>query len=300
MAEEDFKFLEQTRQTFRQIEETFQQNEILSDTLWQDIERKLIDADLGPAASRWIIQRLQQRAKEGRISSGSQAYIALRQELTHLLGKPPTLHYSEQSSVTVMILMGDKGSGKTTSCAKLAYRLSHEGHNVLLVASGRFDSSSIDVLKAWGEQINIPVICQNDGSDAGTFIYDILQSALVDGYDIVLVDTIGQQTTEQVEELRNIMNAAQKVIPDAPHELLVVVDATNGLSAASLVHAFAEQTGLTGVILSKVDSTTKGGFVFALADDLKVPVKFVGTGEKTGQLVLFDSAHFMAALFEKE
>lgn len=302
MAKDHFKFPEQTRRVFRQIESTLQLNEILSDTLWEGVEEKLLAADIGHQASRLVIQRLQQRVKEGQIYSGPQAYIALRQELVRLLGKPSMLRYSEQSPVTVMVVMGDNGSGKTTNIAKLAYRLSHEGQNVLLVAANTLRSSGIDPLKAWAERINVPVICQDDDSDPGVVVYNALQSALVRGYDVVLIDTAGRLATEKkhLEELKNIMNVVQKVIPDAPHELLIVIDATHGQTVLPHVHDFAEYTGLTGVILSKVEISAKGGCAFAITDDLGVSIKFLGTGETIEQLVPFDPESFVAALFEKE
>lgn len=307
MTEDNFKFFEQTQAVFRQIENILQQNVLLSDTLWRDVEEKLVAADIGPGASRWTIQRLQQRAKEEQISSGLQAYVALRQELTYLLRKPskgklPTLHFSKQSPVTVILVMGDKGSGKTASSAKLAYRLSSEGLKVLLVATGTFHSGSINLLKSWGEQINVSVMHQNNDSTPATVMNDAFQSALAYGYDVVIVDTAGYPTTaeKRQEELKNVIDIVQKIIPDAPHELLVVVDATNGQAIVSQARTFAEYTGLTGVILSKVDSTARGGCAFAITDDLEVPIKFFGTGKKVEQLVPFDPERFVATLFEKE
>jgi fused signal recognition particle receptor len=302
MAEEHFQFLEQTRRVFRQIENVLQQHELLSDTLWQGVEEKLLFAGIGSPTSRWIIQHLQQQVKEGQISSGSQAYMALRQELTRFLKQPSMLHYSEQSPVALVIVMGDNDADKTTIIAKLAYRLSHEGRNVLLVATNTFRSSSISRLKAWAERINVPVIYQNDDPDFSSVIHDALQSALVRKFDVVLIGTAGRLVAEKkhLEELKNITNAAQKVVPGTPHELLIVIDVAQGQTILPYVHAVAESTGLTGVILSNVENTTKGGFAFEIADDLGVPIKFLGTGEKIEQLVSFDAERFVAALFEKE
>ncbi len=301
MAKDNFKFLEQTRRVFRPIEDVLQQSEILSDTLWKNGEEKLLAASVGPQACLLLIQRLQQQVKEGKISSGPRVYIALQQELTRLLGKPSMLRYAEQASVTVMVVMGDKGSGKTTTTAKLAYHLSQEGHKVLLSTSNVSGSNSVDSLKVWGEQINVPVIAQSGSSDPSTVAHDALQSALTGGYDVVLIDTASRLEMEKhhMEELKNTINVVSKVIPGAPHELLMVIDAANGQNVLPQVRDFAQYTGLTGVILSKVDSTAKGGCAFTITDDLGVPIKFLGTGENIEQLVPFEPESFVAALFEK-
>jgi signal recognition particle GTPase len=158
VSEEQYRFLERTRKLFHRIENALQPHEILSDTLWEDLKENLLAADISPATSLWLIQRLQQRVKEEEIHSGSQVSRILRQELIHLLGYPSPLRFSQQSPVTVMVVMGENGSGKTTSLAKLAYRLTHEGHTVLIAAADTSRSNDIDPLKAWDEQMNVPVI----------------------------------------------------------------------------------------------------------------------------------------------
>jgi fused signal recognition particle receptor len=299
MTEENFRFLEKTRPVFQRIGNALQQSETLSDKLWQDLEQNLLAADIGPETSLWLMQLLQQRVKGEQINSGSQVYMALRQELIGLFEKSAILYYSEHSPVTVMMFMGTPGSGKTTTVAKLAYRLSNAGQKVLLTAADTFRPSHIDPLKVWGERINVPVILQSDHVDPATVIYNALQSALVQKYDVVLIDTAGRWATEKnrMGDLKSIINAAQKVIPDAPRELLMVIDATQGQDGPLLASGFAEDTGSTGVILSKVDSTAKDGCAFAIADKLGSPIKFLGTGEKIEQLIPFEPASFVSALF---
>jgi fused signal recognition particle receptor len=302
MAEGNFKFLEKTRPMFQRIENSLQQSETLSDKLWQDLEKNLLAADIGPQTSLWLMQLLQQRVRGEQLNSGSQIYMALRQELIGLFRKSTTLYYSERSPVTVMMVMGTPGSGKTTSVAKLAYHLSNAGQKVLLIAADTFRPGHIDPLKIWGERINVPVILQSNNVDPDTVVHNALQSAFVQKYNVVLIDTAGRWATEKnrMGDLKSIINAAQNVIPDAPRELLMVIDATRGQDGPLLASGFVEYTGSTSVILSKIDSTAKGGCAFAIADNLGSPIKFLGIGEKIEQLIPFEPASFVSALFEEK
>ncbi|HJT55263.1 MAG TPA: signal recognition particle-docking protein FtsY, partial [Ktedonobacteraceae bacterium] len=205
----------------------------------------------------------------------------------------------KQSPLTVILVIGVNGSGKTTSIAKMAYRLTREGHRVILAAADTFRAAAIDQLKVWGERINVPVISQNPGSDPGAVVYDAIQAAGTRGCDVLIVDTAGRLHTKYnlMEELKKINKVIQKLLPEGPQELLMVIDATTGQNALLAARKFAEDIGLTGVIITKLDSTAKGGFAFAVSDDLDVPIKFVGTGEKVGDLAPFDPQSFVAALF---
>lgn len=220
MSEEYFRFLERTRKQFQQVGQNLQKQKTLSDTFWKDLEDQLVAIGIGIVTSRWCIQNLQRRVNEEEIHSGSQVYRVLRQELLGVLGHSSLLRFSQQSPVTVMVLLGINGSGKTTSLAKLAYRLIHEGHTVLVAGADTFDSNGADLFKTWSQQVNIPVMHWNDRSDSDTVVYDALQSALDHGYDVVLVDTHDHLA------LKNIIHVVRKVFPDAPHELLFVIDAT--------------------------------------------------------------------------
>ena len=247
----------------------------------------------------WLIEQLRKRAAEEHMRTGAQVQQALREELVKLLGKPSSLRFARQSPLTVILIIGVNGSGKTTSIAKLAYRLTKEGHKVILAAADTFRAAAIDQLKVWGERVGVPVISQNPGSDPGAVVYDAIQAAGTRGSDVLIVDTAGRLHTKYnlMEELKKINKVIQKLLPDGPHELLMVVDATTGQNALLQARKFAEDIGLTGVIITKLDSTAKGGFAFAVADDLGVPIKFVGTGEKVEHLAPFDPQSFVAALF---
>jgi len=305
MSEQSFNpfknSLSRTRQLFRRIGDSFKQDDI-TDELWDELEEALIGADVGPSTTAWLMERLHKRAAEERMHTWSQVQHALREELTVLLGKPSPLRFAKQSPLTVILIIGVNGSGKTTSIAKLANRLTKEGHRVILAAADTFRAAAIDQLKVWGERTGVPVISQNPGSDPGAVVYDAIQAASTRGSDVLIVDTAGRLHTKYnlMEELKKINKVIQKLLPDGPHELLMVIDATTGQNALLAARKFAEDIGLTGVIITKLDSTAKGGFAFAVADDLGVPIKFIGTGEKVQDLAPFDPQSFVAALFAQD
>lgn len=309
MSEQRFNIfknsLSRTRQFFNRMGDSFKQNEI-TDELWDELEETLLGVDVGPSTSTWLIERLRKRVTEEHMRTGTQVQQALREELVKLLGKPSSLHFAKQGSLTVILVIGVNGSGKTTSIAKLAYRLTKEGHKVILAAADTFRAAAIDQLKVWGERVGVPVISQNPGSDPGAVVYDAIQAAKTRGCDVLIVDTAGRLHTKYnlMEELKKMKKVIQKLLPDGPQdgpdELLIVVDATTGQNALLQARKFAEDIGLTGVIITKLDSTAKGGFAFGVTDDLGVPIKFVGMGEKVEHLAPFDPQSFVAALFAQD
>lgn len=300
--EQRFGFLQRTRQMFSRINTTVEQNDTITDSLWDDLEEELLEADVGPSTTLWLMDRLRERAAEENMRTGAQVQRALREEMTNLLGKPSPLHFSKQSPLTVILVIGVNGSGKTTSIAKLAYRLSREGHKVLLAAGDTFRAAAIDQLEEWGRRIEVPVIRQNQGSDAAAVVYDAIQAARARESDVLIVDTAGRLHTKYnlMEELKKLNKVIQRFIPDGPQELLIVIDATTGQNALLQARQFAADIGLTGVIITKLDGTAKGGFAFAVADDLGVPIKFIATGEKIEDLSPFDPKSFVDALFEQD
>jgi fused signal recognition particle receptor len=294
-----FGFLGRTRQLFARIGNTVQETDTITDSLWDELEEALLGADVGPSTTLWLIDRLRQRATSERLRTGSQVQQALREELSKLLGKPSALRFSHTSPLTVILVIGVNGSGKTTSIAKLAARLTKEGRKVILAAADTFRAAAIDQLQEWGRRIDVPVISQHPGSDPGAVVYDAIQAATTRGRDVLIVDTAGRLHTKfnLMEELKKINKIIQKFVPDGPHELLMIIDATTGQNALLQARKFAEDIGLTGVIITKMDSTAKGGFAFAVTDDLGVPIKFIGTGEKIEHLIPFEPHGFVAALF---
>lgn len=298
-SEQRFGFLGRTRQLFNRLGNTVQETDIITDDLWDELEESLLGADVGPSTTLWLIDRLRQRMEAENFHTGRQVQQALREELSTLLGKPSSLRFSKQSPLTVILVIGVNGSGKTTSIAKMAHSLSREGHKVMLAAGDTFRAAAIDQLQEWGRRIDVPVIAQNPNSDPGAVVYDAIQAATGRGCDVLIVDTAGRLHTKfnLMEELKKINKVIQKFIPDGPHELLMVIDATTGQNALLQARKFAEDIGLTGVIITKMDSTAKGGFAFAVADDLGVPIKYIGTGEKVENLMPFEPQNFVAALF---
>jgi fused signal recognition particle receptor len=236
------------------------------------------------------------------MKTGAQVQRALREELVELLGKPSPLNFTKDGSLTVILIIGVNGSGKTTSIAKMAYRLTREGHRVTLAAGDTFRAAAIEQLKEWGDRVGVPVISQSQNSDPGAVVYDAIQAATTRGSDVLIVDTAGRLQTKYnlMEELKKLNKVIQKFIPQGAQELLIVMDATTGQNALLQARQFAADVGLTGVIITKLDSTAKGGFAFAVADDLDVPIKFIGTGEKVENLAPFDPQSFVAALFAQD
>ncbi len=269
--------------------------------MWDELEEALLLADVGPGTSDWLMTRLRQRAGEEQMRTAQQVQKALREEMGKLLHAAP-LRFAKQSPLTVILVIGVNGSGKTTSIGKMARRLTDEGHRVILAAADTFRAAAIDQLKVWGERVGVPVISQGPGSDPGAVVYDAIQAATSRGSDVLIVDTAGRLHTKYnlMEELKKINKVIQKLLPEGPQELLMVIDATTGQNALLQARKFAEDIGLSGVIITKLDSTAKGGFAFSVADDLDVPIKFVGTGEKIEDLAPFDPQSFVAALFAQD
>ena len=295
--------LNRTRQFFNRMGgEALQKEKEITDDTWDELEEALLSADVGPGTSSWLMEQLHRRAVAENMRTTRQLQQALSEEMAKLLGKASSLNFSEKSPLTVILVIGVNGSGKTTSIAKMASRLSREGHRVVLAAADTFRAGAIEQLKVWGERIGVPVISQNQGSDPGAVVYDAIQAATTRGADVLIVDTAGRLHTKYnlMEELKKINKVIQKFIPDGPHELLIVIDATTGQNALLQARKFAEDIGLTGVIITKLDSTAKGGFAFAVVDDLGVPIKFVGTGEKVENLTPFEPQNFAAAFFAQD
>ena len=293
--------LNRTRQIFSRMGESFKEDTI-TDDLWYELEETLLGADVGPSTSMLLIDRLKERVEAENMKTGAQVQRALREELVELLGKPSPLNFTKDGSLTVILIIGVNGSGKTTSIAKMAYRLTREGHRVMLAAGDTFRAAAIEQLKEWGDRIDVPVISQSQNSDPGAVVYDAIQAATTRGSDVLIVDTAGRLQTKYnlMEELKKLNKVIQKFIPQGAQELLIVMDATTGQNALLQARQFAADVGLTGVIITKLDSTAKGGFAFAVADDLDVPIKFIGTGEKVENLAPFDPQSFVAALFAQD
>jgi fused signal recognition particle receptor len=273
----------------------------VSEETWDDLETLLVQADVGVKTTELLIKRLRDRYRKEGMTRPDQLQKALKQELRALL-KPPTPLNVSGRPLSVVLICGVNGSGKTTSIGKLAYRFKNNNRKVLIAAGDTFRAAAIDQLKLWGERIDVPVIANQPNSDPGAVVFDSIKAAQARNAELLIVDTAGrlQNKTNLMEELRKIKGVMSKQIPDAPHEVLIVLDGTTGQNALSQAHGFAEVVDLTGVIVTKLDSTAKGGMLFAIQQELGIPIHYVGLGEALTDMILFDPDSFVDSLFEGE
>jgi fused signal recognition particle receptor len=294
--------MSKTRQSFfGRISQLLGSTDIDDDT-WDDMEALLIQADLGVDTTRAVIEDVKTRVRREGITRADQIQPALKAALRALLNDPPTLNISGRP-LSIVLIVGVNGSGKTTTIGKLAYRLSTiNQRKVFLAAGDTFRAAAIEQLQKWGERVGVPVVANKPGSDPAAVVYDAAVSANARGRDVLLVDTAGRLHTNYnlMEELAKIKSVSQKVIPDAPHEVLLVLDGTTGQNALQQAQKFRETVDVTGVIVTKLDSTAKGGMIFAINHDLGLPIHYVGLGEKIDDLILFRPDYFVDSLFEEE
>jgi fused signal recognition particle receptor len=264
---------------------------------WDDVEETLIAGDIGATLAMEIVERARGRREPG----GPEA--AVRAELAALLA-PRDPGWSPRPAAAggpaVLLVVGVNGTGKTTTIGKLAARYVGEGRTVILAAADTFRAAAIDQLRIWADRAGVPVIAHAPGADPGAVVFDALDAAVARGADMVIADTAGRLHTKSnlMDELSKVRRVVDKRLPGATPETLFVLDATTGQNGLAQARAFHEAVGLTGIVLTKLDSTAKGGIVFAIEDALGVPVRFVGVGEKVGDLLLFDPDAFVAALFD--
>jgi len=245
---------------------------------------------------------LRERVQAEGLKRGSELRDALKEELEILLGDPEPLVFSDTSPISVYLVVGVNGVGKTTSIAKLANLLKKQQHRVLLAAGDTFRAAATEQLRTWGERIGVQVVAHQHGADPAAVVYDAMQAAQARGADVLIVDTAGRLHTKYnlMEELKKIVRVLQKYDPEAPHEVLLIVDATTGQNGFIQAKQFVKDAGVSGVILTKLDGTARGGIAFAIAAELGLPIKYVGTGERVNDIALFDAQEFVDALFGGE
>jgi fused signal recognition particle receptor len=269
----------------------------VDDEMWDDIEATLLQADVGPNTTDVVMTALRSQ----RIRKADQLQAALRTQLRALLDFPRPLDIGGRE-LSIVLIVGVNGSGKTTTIGKLALRLNNPPERrVMLAAGDTFRAAAIEQLQQWGERAGVPVIANKSGSDPAAVVYDATAAAKARNYNILLVDTAGRLHTNHnlMEELGKIRSVSDKVVPGAPHEVLLVIDGTNGQNALQQARKFQEMIRITGVIVTKLDSTAKGGVVFSVFNDLKLPVQYVGLGEGIYNLVSFDPDNFVKSLFDE-
>jgi fused signal recognition particle receptor len=272
--------------------------EITEDT-WEVLEALLIQADVGIETTQALLRALRQRVRERGMTRASDLYQALREELLQRLPQPPPLTFSTHPAV--ILIVGVNGSGKTTTIAKLGWRFQQEGRRVLFGAADTFRAAAVDQLQVWGERLGIPVIAGAPNSDPGAVAYNAVQAGLARGVDVILIDTAGRLHTRYnlMEELKKVYRVTGKALPGAPHAVWLVMDATTGQNALSQARAFKEAVNVDGIILTKLDTSARGGMAFAIWDTLRLPILFAGLGEKMEDLQPFDPQAFVEGIFAR-
>lgn len=293
--------LTRTRQTvFGQIASVLGAGEITDET-WEDLEALLIQADVGVPTTLYIVDRLHDRVRSEGLLTADQLLVALKEELRAILVTPSTFALEEPRLLTVVMVVGVNGSGKTTSVGKLAEYYKRKGRKVMLAAADTFRAAAIDQLEVWSNRADVPIIAGQPGGDPAATAYDSIRAARARGYDLLFIDTAGRLHTKfnLMKELEKIYSVCNKSVHAAPHEVLLVLDAPTGQNALIQAEKFKESVHVTGVVLTKLDSTAKGGMVFAIHRELDLPVRFIGTGEGIMDLAPFDPDQFIEGLFEQ-
>lgn len=293
------KSLQKTRAgLLGRIGSIFQENEI-TDELWEELEEALIVADVGMDTTMELVESTRERVMGENVKSSSDAYLVLKQEMVKLLQSDEPLHIEEPRILTVVLVVGVNGSGKTTTIGKLARRYKERGLKVVLAAGDTFRAAAIDQLKIWGERAGVEVIAQASGSDSTAVLFDAMRASQESrNADLLITDTAGrlQNKYNLMQELEKMRRVAAKQVHRAPHEILLVLDASTGQNAILQAKGFKETAGVTGIVLTKLDSTAKGGAVLNIKKQLGIPVRFIGTGEKLEDLAEFDPVTFVEGL----
>jgi len=292
--------LTRTRQSvFGQIAGVLGAGDITNET-WDDLEALLIQADVGVPTTMHLVERLRERVAAEGIYKADGLLAALKEELRSILSEPEDFGLEKPRLLTVVMIVGVNGSGKTTSIGKLSRYYKEKGHKVMLAAADTYRAAAIEQLQVWADRADVPVIAGQPGGDPGATAYDGIRAARARGFDLLIIDTAGRLHTKYnlMRELEKVYGVCKKSVHQAPHEVLLVLDAPTGQNAIVQAEKFKDSVHATGVILTKLDSTAKGGMVFAIYRELGLPVRFIGTGEKLEDLAPFDPDAFVEALFE--
>lgn len=297
------KGLDRTRETFVSGIRSLLKGRQLDDELINTLEKRMIEGDMGVKTTTRLIDEVRRAYKAREISTGDQVLDYLKAELTALW--PPadrTLRMAQHAGPTVILVTGVNGVGKTTSIAKLTRALQREGKTVLLGACDTFRAGAVRQLEIWAERLGVAIVKGQQGGDPAAVAFDACKAGLARGVDVVILDTAGRLQTQDplMRQLSKIRSVVEKQITGAPHEVLLVLDATSGQNALRQAEAFSEAAGVTGIFLSKLDGTAKGGIVIAIREATSIPVKFIGVGETPEDVQPFDPASFIEAMFSEE
>ena len=274
----------------------------IDDDLFEELEEQLLIADVGVETTRKIITNLTEGASRKELRDAEALYGLLKEEMGEILAKVDEPLKVEGKTPFVILMVGVNGVGKTTTIGKLARQFQQEGKSVMLAAGDTFRAAAVEQLQVWGDRNNIPVIAQHTGADSASVIFDAIQAAKARNVDVLLADTAGrlQNKSHLMEELKKIVRVMKKLDGDAPHEVMLTLDASTGQNAISQAKLFHEAVGLTGITLTKLDGTAKGGVIFSVADQFGIPIRYIGVGERIEDLRPFNAGDFIEALFARE
>ena len=274
----------------------------IDDDLFEELEEQLLIADVGVETTRKIISSLTESASRKQLRDAEALYGLLKEEMGEILAKVDEPLNIEGKMPFVILMVGVNGVGKTTTIGKLARQFEQQGKSVMLAAGDTFRAAAVEQLQVWGQRNNIPVIAQHTGADSASVIFDAIQAAKARNIDVLIADTAGrlQNKSHLMEELKKIVRVMKKLDEDAPHEIMLTIDASTGQNAISQAKLFHEAVGLTGITLTKLDGTAKGGVIFSVADQFGIPIRYIGVGERIEDLRPFKSGDFIEALFARE
>ena len=295
-----FAALEKTKNKFSLgFKERFQSSEELDESSIENLETLLLSSDVGVTASQRIISDLRGRIRKDTLMSQDLLNNELKESMINLLEIVEKPLCVSNKSPYVILIIGANGAGKTTTCGKLAKFFKSMGRSVMLASGDTFRAAATSQLDFWGEKIGVPVVSQGHGADSASVIYDAFTAAKSRDMDVLIADTAGrlQNKTGLMEELKKIKRVISKIDNSAPHEVLLVLDSGVGQNAIDQVRIFNEMIGVSGLVLTKLDGTAKGGVVFSLAHDFKIPIRFIGLGEKEDQLKIFNAKQFVEGIF---
>jgi len=281
---------------FGKIAGLFNRSKIDPET-WEELEELLISADVGVATTEKLLNKSRQRVKDEKLEDATAVKNALKREIVDLLNSNNGSTGSDTGKLNIILVIGVNGSGKTTSIAKLTREISSSGRKVILAAADTFRAAAIDQLKHWGEKTGVQVVAHQPGADPGAVVYDAIQAANNRNAQVVIIDTAGRLHTKfnLMEELKKIKKIVEK--NDASQEVLLVIDATTGQNGLVQARQFSEAAGVSGIFLTKLDGTSRGGIILAISDELKIPIKYIGTGEQIDDIAPFNAESFVDAMF---
>jgi fused signal recognition particle receptor len=283
------------------LEDALQGKKEIDADLLDELEYTLISADIGVNTTNEILDSIRQRVERHQLSDAAELKNLIRERLLEILQASERAPARVAEPPAVVLVVGVNGAGKTTTIGKLAHRFKNENRSVLMCAADTFRAAAIEQLEIWGERTGTQVIRQKAGSDPSAVLFDAVTAAKARKVDYVIVDTAGRLQTKEhlMLELEKMNRTARKVIPDAPHEVLLVLDATTGQNGLEQARKFTGSSGVTGIVLTKLDGTAKGGIVIAIARELNLPIRYIGVGEKIEDLLPFDGEKFIESLFEQ-